>query len=461
MATKNLKLDKFSQYAIGHVTGIVALLFVAGSILILFYMAHMSDIQIRSTAIEHSRLYSETLEEFRSLYTSEVVVRAKAAGLEVTHDYISKPHAIPLPATLSMLLGNRLGGSDIGVTSKLYSKYPFPWRQATGGLNSKFSRDAWAALKAAPEQPFYRFEEVDGQASLRYAVSDIMQESCIGCHNSHPDTPRVGWKTGDLRGVLEVVMPIERHTALANSLVNQTLFMLFGVLAVSLALVTYVLKQLRLSAIASEEIAIEATEINQRLEDEAVHRKKIENELRILSTTDALTGLHNRRKFDEVINQEWKRGLRNQTSIAFVMLDIDYFKRFNDSYGHNRGDDALRKVAAGLKSVVARSYDLITRLGGEEFGILMPETDLAGAIQIAEKVRTGVENLAIPHEYSRVSDVITVSVGVAVITPDKNSDHTELYAKADKALYRAKEGGRNRVNCGSTANVLSLGDKSD
>ncbi len=159
---------------------------------------------IESTAVKNASLFSGVLTEFRTLYTSEVVNKAKQHGLEITHDYATKEHAIPLPATLSMLLGKNLGERASESETMLYSPYPFPWRQEEGGLRDQFKEEAWRSLSQNPDKPFYRFIERDGHKRLRYAIADVMRPACVQCHNSHPESPKTDWKAGELRGVLEV-----------------------------------------------------------------------------------------------------------------------------------------------------------------------------------------------------------------------------------------------------------------
>lgn len=158
------------------------------------------------TAIQTAARYTDALKEFRTLYTSEVVARVRGSEIEVTHDYLLREKAIPLPATLSMELGRRLGGFGSRVNIRLYSAYPFPWRK-DGGVKDDFEREALEQLKKEPSQPYFQFETSNGQSVLRYATADLMRPACVGCHNSHPDTPKNDWNVGDVRGVLEVTIP--------------------------------------------------------------------------------------------------------------------------------------------------------------------------------------------------------------------------------------------------------------
>lgn len=161
---------------------------------------------------------------------------------------------------------------------------------------------------------------------------------------------------------------------------------------------------------------------------------------------DGLTNIPNRRRFDETLENEWKRAQRSGTPLSLIIADIDYFKRYNDNYGHAAGDDCLKKVAAALVASIDRPSDLAARFGGEEFSVILPDTDAEGARAIAERLRSQIENLRIPHAYSDASKCVTVSVGLACVVPNAGNTQTDLIKQADEMLYQAKESGRNRVN---------------
>lgn len=169
------------------------------------------------------------------------------------------------------------------------------------------------------------------------------------------------------------------------------------------------------------------------------------NELQRLSSLDGLTGVANRRQFDETLEQEWQRAHRANMPLSLIFADIDYFKRYNDNYGHQAGDDTLKKVAGALKKTVHRPADLVSRYGGEEFVMVLPDTTLDGAVAVANKVLNGIRNLNVPHADAGDNDRVTLSIGVATLTPGEHEKPEILVEAADKALYRAKEAGRNRV----------------
>ena len=160
---------------------------------------------------------------------------------------------------------------------------------------------------------------------------------------------------------------------------------------------------------------------------------------------DGLTGLFNRRRFDETLQNEWERHRRDGNSLSLIMADIDFFKLYNDSYGHQEGDDCLRLVAQACGKNVHRPGDLPFRYGGEEFALILADTDINGAIGVAESIRKGVEELNLINEDSPIGGLVTMSFGVAVSDPDGEISRDYLIRMADQALYRAKKAGRNRV----------------
>ena len=167
--------------------------------------------------------------------------------------------------------------------------------------------------------------------------------------------------------------------------------------------------------------------------------------LRRLAFIDGLTGVANRRAFDEALHAEWRHCQRRHSPLALIMIDIDHFKAYNDRYGHQDGDACLQAVAKALEKAFGRSHDLVARYGGEEFVCLMPECDRLAGQAKAEELCRAVAALGIPHDASATAPVVTISLGVAAVVPDNNSSPVWLLATADAALYQAKSSGRNRV----------------
>ncbi len=187
----------------------------------------------------------------------------------------------------------------------------------------------------------------------------------------------------------------------------------------------------------------------------AITKARIRNHLQLkrqadllesLSLVDALTHISNRRRFDEALDEEWKRAAREHTSIGLLMIDIDHFKEYNDHYGHGAGDICLQAVAAALDQGVSRPADLVARFGGEEFVVLLPETNLEAARHIGERLLHEIADLKLTHEFSGIQPFVTISIGSASMVPDdKNDQPSKLLDAADRMLYKAKEAGRNCV----------------
>lgn len=170
-----------------------------------------------------------------------------------------------------------------------------------------------------------------------------------------------------------------------------------------------------------------------------------------LALMDGLTGIANRRCFNERLGVEWARSLRTQTPLSLILADIDHFKPYNDFYGHPAGDNCLVQVAQALERESLRPSDLAARFGGEEFTLLLPETDLPGAILVAERIQAHIRKLAIRHENSAVSPQVTLSLGIASLIAAPGMPADQLIEEADKRLYEAKQHGRNQIRCADSA----------
>jgi diguanylate cyclase (GGDEF)-like protein len=199
-------------------------------------------------------------------------------------------------------------------------------------------------------------------------------------------------------------------------------------------------------------LQLQLIEKNQKLEQEILQRKKVEVELRQanlelerLANIDGLTGVANRRQFDLTLIKEWYRLKRENLPLSLIICDIDYFKRYNDYYGHIEGDNCLKKVAEGISNGVKRTGDLVARYGGEEFVVVLPNTSLDGAKKVAENIRNCVNNLHLTHGGSDVSKYVTLSMGVSSMIPMLEMSPELLKITADEALYQAKKQGRNQI----------------
>jgi diguanylate cyclase (GGDEF)-like protein len=186
-------------------------------------------------------------------------------------------------------------------------------------------------------------------------------------------------------------------------------------------------------------------------------QKKAQIELERLAAHDGLTNLVNRRGFDARLKMELSRAVRDSLSMAVIMIDVDHFKRFNDTYGHQVGDECLRQVASVLSTSVLRPADLVARYGGEEFVVILPMVNQAGAVAVANRILEAVLAMAIPHSGNDGVGMVTVSVGVASGVPARGMEEKDLITLADRALYQAKNSGRNRVDSMCWNDVISNG----
>ena len=208
-------------------------------------------------------------------------------------------------------------------------------------------------------------------------------------------------------------------------------------------------RRLRAEIAEQARLQNEITASNQALEEKVLQRtvelEDANRRLQALSATDGLTGLANRRKFDQEWEQEWSRAVRQGLALAVAMVDVDQFKAYNDHYGHPSGDVCLKLIAQTLGHTVQRSGELAARYGGEEFVVILPGLDAAEAAAVMERVRESVQALGLPHARAAVAGVVTISAGVAACLPKPGDDAALLLQAADAALYRAKTSGRNRV----------------
>lgn len=206
-----------------------------------------------------------------------------------------------------------------------------------------------------------------------------------------------------------------------------------------------------------QELSAHRDHLAQLVQERTVELETANRRLQDLARTDALTGLPNRRHFDEVQSIEMRRTRRDKAPLSLLICDVDFFKAYNDHLGHAAGDECLRAVASALHAGLTRAGDTVARIGGEEFAVLLPGAGLDGATKVAERLRAKVECCTMAHPHSAAAPVVTVSIGVACTRPDAPLEFDALYRQADEALYRAKEAGRNRVAGPAVQSVHSSG----
>ncbi|WP_018294637.1 diguanylate cyclase [Mariprofundus ferrooxydans] len=297
-------------------------------------------------------------------------------------------------------------------------------------LDPKNKPDSWEAksLKALKQgaAEVKEITQIDGVTYMRLMQPLFIEQGCLKCHGNQ------GYQVGDFSGGLDVAVPMATYLKHVSD-VTVLLWKSYGLIwLVGLSGIVYAFRHNR--AIVSERLKLisELQEMNDKLER--------------YSYQDGLTRVANRRMFDTLLDREWAAARRGGgRQLALVMIDIDYFKLYNDTYGHLAGDDCLKRIAAALSRVSKRTTDLIARYGGEEFVLLLPNTGREQAHSLAEQCLRDIAALQIPHSQSEAAEVVTISVGVTTMAPDATMQAAMLIEMADRALYRAKESGRNRV----------------
>ncbi len=267
------------RWRTGLLGGLMALLILALGSFVVLMSQHVAQEQAQETLERALLRQAQDIMKFRNFYASDIMVPAQSQGTRVSHDYKENPGTLPLPATMVIELGHFFNRQEMGSRMAYYSDLPFPWRAADRQLDA-FQKDAMLALRLNPEQAFVREEKRDGQTIVRLAVADRMQEACVRCHNSYPGSPFTQWKTGDVRGALEVSMPVMTTRSTTQNLINLTLGTLTLVAMLGLALfwraLTTADKHLRMA----QKLAAQHQESNVALRTEVAQRERMEQGLR-------------------------------------------------------------------------------------------------------------------------------------------------------------------------------------
>ena len=242
-------MKRLRNFIFKRIILVLTILFCLGVGIALSSMSRLSSNLIASQALQNATLSAKAINQARVLYSSEVVDRARSVdGITVTHDYLNQEGAIPNPATYTIELGSRISSKETGSMARLYSDYPFPNRQKEGGPKDNFEWEALRYLRENPTEKFFRKEKLQNRPSFRYAEAVVMEQSCVGCHNTHPDSPKTDWKVGDVRGILEIIQPIDGLIEQAQSRMRETFIALGGISLLSLSGLTLVIGRLRLVA---------------------------------------------------------------------------------------------------------------------------------------------------------------------------------------------------------------------
>jgi diguanylate cyclase (GGDEF)-like protein len=404
-------------------------------------------------AVMRSVQTAEQLRTLRSFYSEHVVSQAVRSGTKASATYRSEPLSIPVPTTFAQDVAKEFSTGSVKVS--LVSPYPWPTR--AGRVLDGFEKAAWDHLVQQPDDRFVRREEVGGRQVLRVAIGDRMDASCVACHDSNPLSPKKDWKVGDVRGLIEVVTPINAVTRGAQHLSWKLVVSagLAGLLLLVLLLLIgmRLIRPLRdLTAVIhriagghdheklphlerGDELGTVARAL-QALQEQTRERARAEAQIRHMARHDALTGLPNRVLF----HQEMERALTrvsHDEPFSVLCLDLDRFKSVNDTLGHPVGDALLVEVAKRLMTCI-RAGDIIARLGGDEFALLQHGArNPTDAMRLADRI---IVALSAPCHVAGHTILTGTSVGIA-FAPGDETDPDKLLKAADMALYRAKGDG--------------------
>lgn len=252
-----------SQLVFEHTVLLLTVMFAAGAAATLWHLSRLSSTLVQSGALQGTSLYSESLTELRTFYGAEVVDRVRPQGVMVTHDYASHDGAIPIPATFSIEFGKHIGDKNSGMQIRLYSEYPFPFRK-DGGPKDSFEWEALRHLKKEPG-PYYRFEDFRGRPSLRYATPVQLKSGCVACHNTHPESPKTDWKVGEVRGIQEIIQPLDGAAAQTREGLKDTFVLLATMGVLGLGGLGLVIGRMRRTSAELEERVVERTAAEGRL----------------------------------------------------------------------------------------------------------------------------------------------------------------------------------------------------
>lgn len=353
---------------------VLAIAFVVGIIVILVHLLTLSSSFARTLALSEAGRYGEIVSEMRSLYTAEVAVVAEAAGLEVTHEYHTRPGAIPLPISFTLELGRHLEE----VTIRLYSPYPFPQR-VDSGLRDAFEREAWNYLQRRPDGRYFRFERYDGREVFRYATADRMRPNCVACHNTHPESPRRDWRQGDVRGVLEVMLPMEDVMAEVQSGLRHTFALLVIMSGAGTLALGLVVARLRRTAVELEE---------------QVDRRTAELQSRTLELAQA----------NQEVEREAQESRRAAEALALQKSELEQTRLFLDSVIENlpvmlfvKEADQLRFVGWNRVSEELTGLDREVVMGKNDFDFF-PEEQARFFVTQDRLVLSTAQPVDIPEE---------------------------------------------------------------
>lgn len=412
-------------YSQTKVIAVFTLLFMLMAIVSLIAIKKLQYSASTALAARTAAVLVSTINQARTSYSQNAVAKLRAhPDISIQSQYHQKQYAVPNPATFAIELGEAISAPEKGLILHTYSNHPFVSRSTNGGPQDDFQKVALAKL-TLQNPVFERVEMIGDKNVLRHAEAIFMEESCIDCHNKHPASPKKDWRVGDLRGAVDISIPLSGDDEDITKTVQYAyvIFIAFSMLGFVSMLVT-----LRRAGNLSNELELK---VQQRT-----------NTLNQLARTDALTLIANRRHFEEFGMQVFNANTSINWPMALLIYDLDHFKNVNDTYGHDAGDECLRAVASAVNDALRDNNDFHARIGGEEFAVILPNVTKTELEKVMVRILANVRQVSLP---CNANLQITCSIGATLIEFSSTITLKEVMSTADKALYQAKQNGRNQA----------------
>jgi diguanylate cyclase (GGDEF)-like protein len=366
---------------------------------------------------------ASVINQARVSYSANAVAKIKShPDILVQANYHNKRLTIPNPATFAIELGQVISNPQEGFILSTYSKYPFSGRKDSGGPQDSFQLDALSHLSSTVKV-FERVEVLNDISVLRHAEAIFMKQSCVDCHNRHSSSPKKDWRIGDVRGAIDITIPLNNGTEALATTVHYAyvIFMSFSVIGLLSMYVT-----LKRAQGASKEL------------ERKVQKRTFA--LNQMARTDALTKIANRRYFDE-FSFELIDESAAMFPVAVIIYDVDHFKKVNDNYGHDIGDKCLIAIVKAVSLALRQKSDFHARIGGEEFAIILQSISIDELEKIIARI---LQNIRAVRILDNDSLRLTCSIGSSFITSFESSTSKDILKLADSALYEAKNNGRDQ-----------------
>jgi diguanylate cyclase (GGDEF)-like protein len=401
-----------------------ALFFILMSVISLIAIQKLEYSASRSLASHTAKVLASAINQARISYSVNVAAKISShPDIHVEADYHNEAFAIPNPATFAIELGQAISKPQEGFILSTYSKYPFAGRKNLAGPQDSFQRDALKNL-SSESKVFERVETLNGLPVLRRAEAIFMEDSCIACHNSHLSSSKTDWKIGDVRGAIDITIPLTANTDDVSMTVGYAYAMFISFSLIGLFCMFFTLQR--------------SHNLTKELEHEVEKRTYLLNKQ---ARTDALTQIANRRYFDE-FSKKMINEAGAELPVAVVIYDLDFFKAVNDRFGHDIGDKCLVAVVNAVSLALREKSDFHARIGGEEFAIIFQNISVSELKKVIVRILENIRLVKIPDETSLS---LTCSIGssfVRKLTEDITIN--QVLKLADQALYQAKNQGRNQ-----------------